>query len=65
LKYTNGNGQEMLINTTQVEVHSLLGDKVSYELNNNNIDITNQANGIYFISVKQDTQIINFKIVKQ
>lgn len=65
LKYTNAHGQEMLINYTQVEVHSLLGDKVSYELNNNNIDISNQTNGIYFISIKQDTQIINFKIVKQ
>lgn len=65
LKYTNALGQEMLLNANQIQMNNLIGEKVAYELNNNTVDIANQPNGIYFISVKQNEQIINYKVVKQ
>ncbi|HRG59250.1 MAG TPA: T9SS type A sorting domain-containing protein [Bacteroidia bacterium] len=65
LKSTILNGQERLFNNNQIKVYSLIGDRVVYDLNNNIIDIANQPNGIYFISILEDGKSINFKIVKQ
>lgn len=65
LKFTNSKGQENLISNKQVQVFSLVGESVKFDFNSNTIDISNQPNGVYFISLMQDLHTYNFKIVKQ
>jgi alpha-tubulin suppressor-like RCC1 family protein len=65
LKTSNTYGQEILFNAAQLKVYNLLGEMVSFELVSDKIDISNQPNGIYFLTVKQNDQMINFKIVKK
>ncbi len=62
--YSKNNNDNTVINLTD-----MLGRNILYKSNtieaNNTIDLSNQQNGIYFLQIKNESKISNFKIIKQ
>ncbi len=53
----------------EVSVYTMLGNRIYdnhfAELDNHNIDLTNQADGMYLIKVSSDDGVKHFKVLKQ
>lgn len=55
-------------NSKQVEITNLLGVRIflgTFSTNKYSIDLTNQPDGVYFISIKLDGKSVYYKILKQ
>ena len=50
-------------NVEKVEIYNMMGSKIG-ETSSKTIDLSNNANGVYFLRIYSDAQMISKKVIK-